>query len=191
MRIHELLQNQIYTIDEFLSFDACQNLISFSEKMSYVDAPVTMPDGSARMIKEVRNNARVMLDDEALAVQLWQTLTPVFPFVISNLIPIGLNERFRFYRYQSGERFHWHFDGNFKRNDCEKSHVTLMIYLNAGCFGGNTEFKMHDTNHSIIQVTPKVGTALLFQHHIKHRGSPVLEGVKYVLRTDVMFCEKL
>lgn len=29
--------------------------------------------------------------------------------------------------------------------------------------------------------------ALLFEHRVLHQGAPLLEGVKYVMRTDVMY----
>jgi hypothetical protein len=38
-----------------------------------------------------------------------------------------------------------------------------------------------------FRVAPRRGTALLFQHMLLHEGSVVHEGVKDVLRTDVMY----
>lgn len=55
-----------------------------------------------------------------------------------------------------------------------------MIYLNAAMRGGETRFE----NASII---PAPGMALVFDHYLVHEGTPVLEGQKYVLRTDVMY----
>lgn len=34
---------------------------------------------------------------------------------------------------------------------------------------------------------PRTGTALLFQHLLVHEGCVVRTGVKYVLRSDVMY----
>ena len=45
---------------------------------------------------------------------------------------VGLNERFRFYRYGAGEYFSWHYDGSYYRNDLERSLLTLMVYLDEG-----------------------------------------------------------
>ena len=36
-------------------------------------------------------------------------------------------------------------------------------------------------------VTPREGTALIFNHDTLHEGLPVTAGVKYILRTDLMF----
>jgi prolyl 4-hydroxylase len=38
-----------------------------------------------------------------------------------------------------------------------------------------------------ISVEPRTGRALVFDHGIEHQGAPVVAGVKYVLRTDLMF----
>ena len=36
-------------------------------------------------------------------------------------------------------------------------------------------------------VTPKQGTALIFNHDTLHEGLPVTSGVKYILQTEIMF----
>ena len=55
-----------------------------------------------------------------------------------------------------------------------------MIYLNDNFEGGATSF-----DDTIIK--PKKGAALCFIHEQKHEGSPVITGIKYVLRSDVMY----
>jgi prolyl 4-hydroxylase len=93
---------------------------------------------------------------------------------------IGLNELFRFYRYQPGQEFKKHRDNSYIRNNKEASYFTFMIYLNDNFTGGATTFKD-------IVVKPKQGTALVFYHYLEHEGSEVTEGTKYVLRSDIMF----
>ena len=39
-------------------------------------------------------------------------------------------------------------------------------------------------NYSVI---PKVGRVLLFEHDIEHEGSILKNGLKYCIRTDVMY----
>ena len=56
------------------------------------------------------------------------------------------------------------------------------MYLNEGFEGGETEFVIP---HEIIE--PLGGTMLLFAHSQLHKGNPVPNGIKYVLRTDVMY----
>ncbi len=61
--------------------------------------------------------------------------------------------------------------------------MTFMIYLNEDMKGGETKFIECD-------IKPETGKALIFIHELLHEGAPVLEGVKYVLRTDVMYRRK-
>ena len=87
---------------------------------------------------------------------------------------------FRFYKYQPGEQFKKHRDQSFIRNEIEASYFTFMIYLNDNYDGGETTF-----NH--LTIHPKQGMGLIFQHDLEHEGAPVIKGIKYVLRTDIMY----
>ena len=96
---------------------------------------------------------------------------------------VGANERFRCYRYKRGMRFAMHSDGAFYRSEREQSWYTLMVYLNEEFEGGNTTFFVEPE----VSIRPRTGMALLFQHPIVHEGSEVTSGVKYVVRTDLMY----
>ena len=101
---------------------------------------------------------------------------------------IGLNETFRLVRYKKGGHFDAHCDSYFERNDAERSFWTLNIYLNtvySKC-GGATRFL--DSDISNPEVQPKMGSALLFfQPNILHEGVELIDGKKYLMRSDVMF----
>jgi hypothetical protein len=43
------------------------------------------------------------------------------------------------------------------------------------------------TRFEELEVVGQLGMALVFEHTLFHEGSEVLEGVKYVLRSDVMY----
>ena len=172
----------IWTIDNFLTEKECDDLIIFSEQKGYEEAKVSLQSG-AKMMKGIRNNYRLMYQDENLANQYWQLLKSFCPEEIENNEAVGLNEQFRFYKYESSQRFKRHIDGRFKRNEIEESRITFMIYLNDDFEGGETKFDN-------VTIEPKKGTALCFIHEQKHEGCPVVEGLKYVLRTDVMYRKK-
>jgi hypothetical protein len=58
--------------------------------------------------------------------------------------------------------------------------------------GGATTF-IKDTYNRIYQdysIIPKVGRVLLFEHDIEHEGSILKNGLKYCIRTDVMYSIK-
>jgi hypothetical protein len=161
------------------------------EQIGYGDAPINTAGGPV-IYKEMRNNERVMFDDPALAQRLWTKLQPFVDAKFgSGWHALGLNERFRFYRYDPGQRFDWHYDGSFERFPSERSKLTFMVYLNEGFEGGTTELHLRADGFSkddpVASVIPETGMALLFDHRILHQGSPVVSGRKYVLRSDVMY----
>jgi predicted 2-oxoglutarate/Fe(II)-dependent dioxygenase YbiX len=173
------LTESIWTIEGFLTAQECENLIALSENLGYQEAEVSLPEG-AKMLKGIRNNERLLYQDEKLANQYWEKLKPYCPSQMTDYEAIGLNEQFRFYKYQLNQRFKRHIDGRFKRNENEESRITFMIYLNEDFEGGATIFDE-------ISIKPKIGMALCFIHEQKHEGAPVVAGSKYVLRSDVMY----
>lgn len=169
----------IFTLDAFLTPEECRDFIAASETEGYSEAVVNINERSV-ILKDVRNNDRILYDDTALAERLFRRAAPFLPPVLEEWTLAGLNERFRFYRYTPLQYFKWHKDGAFVRSADEQSLLTLLIYLNDGFEGGETEF-------SRDRVKPETGRALVFPHPYRHQGLPVISGVKYVLRTDVMY----
>ena len=78
-----------------------------------------------------------------------------------------------------GQRFRMHRDGRLQE-DGRESRLTFLLYLNDGFVGGETTFKT-------VAVSPARGSALLFVHEHWHEGSALSSGVKYVLRSDVLY----
>jgi len=183
-------RDDLFVIHDFLTPEECEHFIARSEAVGYGDAPITTLGGPV-IRKDIRNNDRVMIDDVPLAHAMWERLKPFFDECGGFWLPVGLNERWRFYRYDPGQQFDWHFDGAYERSPLERSAFTFMIYLNGGVAGGATEFNLRSrggvqNDDPIIRVQPEMGKALVFVHRILHRGAPVADGRKYVLRTDVM-----
>ncbi|HBE16847.1 MAG TPA: hypothetical protein DEG17_12880 [Cyanobacteria bacterium UBA11149] len=183
-----LVPGNIFTIADILSPAECNEYISLTEKIGYTPAPITTHRGF-QMRPDIRNNDRVILDDPILALNLWQKVSNYIPRTIGKWQAIGLNERFRFYRYDPGQKFAPHYDGCYRRSHQEESLLTFMIYLNEGFQGGATRFYLpaYYANTGDISVVPVTGMALCFVHDLLHEGSPVIEGRKYVLRSDVMY----
>ena len=175
----------IFTVPEVLSADECRDLIARIETAGPEAAPINTMTGT-RVKPNVRNNERVMFDDPELAMQLVDRVEHKVPAEIQGMILCGANERIRCYRYQPGMRFAPHADGAFVRDVDEMSWYTFMVYLNDDFDGGNTTFIVEPE----VSITPEAGKALLFQHPIMHEGSVVTSGVKYVLRTDLMYRTK-
>lgn len=169
----------IFAIADVLTEDECRAHIAWSESLGFEAASVSLA-GGAQHRPDIRNNARVIVDDIGKAEELWQRVAAHMPAVLKGRRPVGLNERLRFYRYGPGQRFAPHTDGCVRRPNGDESQLTFMIYLNGGVTGGDTRFEH-------VTVTPKAGLALVFDHYLPHEGAPVFEGHKYVLRSDVMY----
>ena len=122
-------------------------------------------------------------------------------------IPCGLNECIKIGRYQTGCHFSPHIDGPWIPDENCASILTLVLYLNDSesenfpLKGGATNFLrpssfshassligQSQTLHEVITtISPKTGRALLFRHDLLHEGAPLLEGRKFILRTEVLF----
>lgn len=175
------LAEHIYFIEDFLTKDECDAFIRQSEKIGYESATIKSGYNLTEIRPDVRNNQRVIFEDVKLATSLFGKAKRSLPtkFGLYNLK--GLNERFRFYKYDIGEQFKMHQDSSFERNKQECSFFTFLIYLNDNFEGGETVFQ------NGLSVLPKQGSLLLFYHPIVHSGAPILKGTKYILRTDVMY----
>ena len=165
------LGSGVFLIENLLSKEECEKYIEQSESMGYEDAAIQTKDGP-RIYKDVRNNARVIFDDVDLAAFIFDRVRVFLPDVFCDEWKLlGLNERFRFYRYSPGEYFKWHKDGFYYRNDDEVSQLTLIMYLNDDYSGGATEFPWE-------VVKPKIGRALVFPHLRMHQGGTLASGTK-------------
>ncbi|RKH69144.1 2OG-Fe(II) oxygenase [Corallococcus llansteffanensis] len=172
----------VITVDNLLSAEECRALIKRIEEAGPTAAPITTAAGFV-MRPDIRNNTRVMFDDVGLAMLLFERIAPHVPLRLEReWEACGANERLRCYRYEAGQYFAPHFDGAFVRHRDERSLLTFMVYLNDCPHGGATNFLNLGRS-----VTPSAGTALLFNHHLFHEGAVVTAGLKYALRTDLMY----
>ena len=188
MEKEPILGESVYLLHGFLSPDACAGFMDASEQAGYEDAPINTSFGPM-LRKDVRNNERLIIDNVELAASWFELAGPYLPQTIGQWSLVGLNERFRFYRYDPGQSFKRHYDGSYFRPNGDQSLVTFMVYLNDGYEGGTTDF-FHSDDRLKARVHPRQGSALVFEHQLLHEGTPVVSGRKYVLRTDVMYRRK-
>ena len=172
----------VFTIEDFLSPQECAAFIERSELIGYSEAAIRTENGD-ELLKDARNNDRIILDDFDLAASLYERAKQQLPNEEAGWAHCGFNERFRYYRYEKQQKFVWHLDGTVRKSPTVESVQTFMIYLNDDFTGGNTDFGWES-------VKPVQGMALVFPHRLRHQGSTVQEGVKYVLRTDVFYAKR-
>ena len=161
----------------------CAAFIEQAEHIGFEPAMITTLQG-AELRRDVRSNDRIIFDNLELALRIWKRLAPVLPSVWIARSLAGLNERFRFYRYSTDQKFDWHYDGAFERSNGEKSLITVPLYLGGDYAGGETTF---DVDGQLFNVRGDQGDVVFFPHRLRHRGSVVTQGTKYMLRTDAMY----
>ena len=182
-----------FVIKDFLSPDECTQLMALAEKHGFETFDV-----------EFRRSSRALIDGPSAAQALFERLEPHLSRAGLDNGPkggwkrcSGLNEMLRFLRYRPGDYFKPHTDGRYVRSADDPrgagdtSLLTLMLYLNQPEKGGETTFmpagfvnKRNQLTHSI---RPEAGLCLVFDHDLLHEGAMLREGVKYAVRTDVMY----
>lgn len=186
------VSDEIFALRHLLSDGECRMFIKETEKIGF---------GSTGYARQYRGNDRLMLMDESLAVALWSRIEPLLPDIVVERglewHPVGLNPLWRFSKYQTGERFYKHVDHYYQSEELCMSMFTLNIYLNDDFAGGATRFfvdnptKRNKHNVTIEPFRFPAGDALIFRQlpfseHV-HDGEKVTEGLKYLMRSDIMY----
>ncbi|KAF2732864.1 hypothetical protein EJ04DRAFT_607056 [Polyplosphaeria fusca] len=215
LSLHESLPGQIVTISNFWTATLCKHYVSFLQSLPLTTTPgkpkrgdavrvndrfqVDDPAFAERLWKDtaLKNLVLGINDDGTLGANdaerraLWG----------GNVV--GLNPNIRIYRYKKGQFFDQHYD-DFNNivlpGDPPKparTTWTLLLYLTApatGCIGGETVFypeapkKGKAPAPEPFVVDLEVGLALLHRHGAEcmlHEGREVLEGEKWVIRSDL------
>ena len=197
---------------QVLSAQECVQLIRLSEHLGYLkDAAVSLP-------REIRHNDNVVwVTDEQTDGIIWQRVAHLLVqdlSVSAGRKPLGLNARFRFYRYGVGDFFKFHSDGAWPGSRVidgqlvanaypdRFSMMTFLIFLNDDFEGGATRFLVNandptkparrDGRVEEVDVRTPAGGVLCFPHglhplHCIHSGETVIRGAKYIIRTDILF----
>mmetsp|Transcript_321 Transcript_321/g.577 ORF Transcript_321/g.577 Transcript_321/m.577 type:complete len:282 (-) Transcript_321:15-860(-) len=184
-----------FVLQSVLSIAECGTLVRFSYERGYSPCETS---GVLRSLWLINH-------DENFARELWQRVCPLLPKMV-DAAPIGFNPRFRFYRYPCGNSFALHQDVsvqcpavptiNSRPNQLLESRLTLLLYLDEAFCGGETSFWRPIAPGARVGESTSVragaGSALCFWHGDHpmsplHEGSVVREGVKHVLRTDVLY----
>lgn len=194
-----------------LNADECARLVALSEALGYLeDAAVSLP----RAIRH--NHSATWVADDATIDLLWRRCSDCFNREddFAGKLALGLNARFRFYRYADGDYFATHTDGSWPGSrviDGELVHnayndrwsqLSFLLFLSADFEGGATRFYVdpddpmqpasNPETASNIDVRTPLGAALCFPHgvhplHCLHASQPISSGVKYIIRSDVLF----
>ena len=195
-----------------LSAEECERLITLTESLGYLkDAAVSLP-------RSIRHNDNITwVVDELTDGILWSRCRD-FIFdeksIFAHKKPLGLNARFRFYRYRQGDYFKPHTDGAWPGSRVidgqlvtdaypdRFSQLSFLLFLSDAYQGGGTRFFVNKNDPSqpamgpddecLVSVSTPRGAALCFPHgshplHCLHSSEEITSGRKYIIRSDVLF----
>jgi hypothetical protein len=104
----------------------------------------------------------------------------------ANQVPVACNPNIRLYKYCKGMSFGRHVDESCQVPGVGETRLTVLVYLSS-CVGGATCFE-----HGVA-FAPTAGAMLIHVHGthcLLHEGQAVVTGIKYVLRTDLVYGER-
>ncbi|CAE7041464.1 unnamed protein product [Symbiodinium sp. CCMP2592] len=185
-----------FQILDLLSEAECEAFVTVLEELGFhTDAAVSLPYSFRHM-----TNCNLCVPEfvDQLLYKRCEHLLPT----IAGYKPVGLNAKFRCYRYQPGDYFKPHTDGAWPGSRVTEkgfqsdafgdrySQLTFLILLTDDYEGGATRFFLEDDS-SVAVRTPR-GGVLVFPHGYHpdsplHEGSPIHSGVKYIIRTEVLY----
>ena len=181
----------------------CEEFIKQTEELGYLeDAAVSLP-------RSVRHNDNItwVVDDLTHDI-IWDRCKDFMyddKEIFYGKKTLGLNKRFRFYKYSEGDFFKLHTDGSWPGSrvvnkelitDFYKdrySQMTFLILLSEDFESGETQFVVNKNGtKELINIRTPKGGVLCFPHglhplHCLHSSNTISSGIKYIIRTDVLF----
>ncbi|KAI0048548.1 hypothetical protein FA95DRAFT_1034289 [Auriscalpium vulgare] len=199
-----------FMLTNVLGVNECVELIKMAEGVGMVaDQPIA---GSAAGMVSILAHNVIWLADTTFIDTFYARMVPLLNPRVAGGAVRGINARFRIYRYRPGSIYRPHIDGAWPKSalgtsptgtptyiyDSDPtlySRYTLLIYLNDDFSGGCTTYFTPSTSGTGLDawpVRPVAGAALVFPHgategSLLHEGSPVTDGAKYVIRTEVLY----
>jgi pentatricopeptide repeat protein len=195
-----------------LTRQECSQLVAVSEAMGYSKDEPERKSASAQAApaQDGIDNC-CWLADDSLQGHIWARVKAALPPSLFGCAIAGLNARWRLFRYAPGAVYRPHVDGSWPgsglgpdgqyiydafKDSPRRSKLTFLMYLNDDIQGGHTV--LYTPSTAVVGgldargVAPSAGCVLCFPHgdtpgSLVHEGSAVQEGVKYVIRTEVLF----
>jgi len=173
----------------------CAEIIRLANIKGFTPALLNLGGGRQVLRPDVRDGHRVIVESPEFTNWLLEVLRPHLPEELNGEKLVELNERCRILSYRPGQFFEEHCDGTYLRPHGhtrygDQSRVTIQFYLHdvpAHCGGATTFFPTDPVSSLAYQ--PERGSVLMFTQDLPHEGSLVEKGIKYTLRTEVMYSQ--
>ncbi|KAG8701755.1 hypothetical protein FRC08_003918 [Ceratobasidium sp. 394] len=198
LECHELIPDQIYIINDFLSPEECAIFSNFIMNLPLVATPPPKKGEATRV------NHRISIQSKEFASTIYNALSPHLPPLpcsetrATDAVPLGCNSNIRLYKYDPEQYFGPHYDDSVRdASTAWWSEWTLLVYVTGyedGVQGGETVFHkpVPGSRKQTEEVVPPLtrGSVLIHRHGracMLHEGREVKAGTKLVLRSDIMF----
>jgi hypothetical protein len=177
------IQGFLRILKNVYSPDECKALIDMAETEGFVQASLYTDILGNEHYSDTRKSQRCIIDSETFATDLCNRIRSFIPDHMSGKPFVGINERLRILKYLPGDEFKPHVDGKYVSPSGAISQITILIYLNHGYRGGYTCFH----GDTWIPIEPDTGMVVLQDQDLLHGVPPLEEGIKYAIRTEVMY----
>lgn len=202
----------LFTVNNFFSVYECQSWIQYCNSVGFTEVNSNESYEFAK-----RKQGRLQMDLNETASAIFHRLHSIIPPDLDGRRAVGCSSNIRIYRYLPGQCFGKHIDeSNIDPQGRGATQLTVLVYLNGeeglassktqttntnSLSGGNTVFYRDVSTISrkksakkepeiFAVITPVAGKVLVHAHGrrcLTHEAAAVVQGVKYVLRTDVVY----
>lgn len=185
--------DKVITIGKFFDKNICDSLIKTVTDWKVLECF----EQKGTKDYAARYNDRFSITNEQITDVIWSKLKSCLnqdQYILKQLKfenAKGLNPQLRIYRYEKGHYFDKHYDESVHVTGLGTTQWTLLIYLSGGedLVGGDTIF--YSAYEKVAtNVHPMAGLALLHKHGddcLLHEAQMVERGIKWILRSDVVF----
>eukprot|EP01080_Neovahlkampfia_damariscottae_P006756 gene6756-10921_t len=210
VNINTISNNQLWTIEDLIPKEECSELIKYAEEQGFKTITETIKENKLtaesledyRNLKDVQIRTSYMCEkfDSQFSTKIFNKIKNLFPDELSDgRKKVKCDEVLRILKYKKGDFFRPHLDGSYDERDENMKKIlgscytmyTILIYLNDDYEGGETKFYniLKEGNH--IKIEKKTGKSTIFNiNSTVHSGTEITSGVKYVLRTGIMYTAK-
>jgi predicted 2-oxoglutarate/Fe(II)-dependent dioxygenase YbiX len=167
----------------FLDAESCANLLIEVDSSPTTQAPVYIEGTEGTIHENIRKTTSLHPSDETIS-RMWNLLFQQKPLLESHFGESLTDcERPQFLRYEKGDFFVRHQDGNTKQLDFDHLRVrriSIVVFLNDSFSGGALRF--HD-GATTFDLQGKAGLLVAFRAEVFHEVAPVMSGERFTMIT--------
>ena len=193
-----IIKHNLTVVPKGLSNNICDFFVNHSERKNEEGDPEWKFERAlfnGEYSPHVRQSTKASIKKNDYVSLIWQGVKEHVPTQFQGRKLVGPDKTsFSILRYFPGDQFSEHRDGNTVDPDGNRSMMTVLIYLNKCEKGGETRFFAEadyglnfNCGGNVFDCKPEKGKIVLMRHYLRHQALPVDEGVKYVIRFNVLF----